>query len=109
MMVTGAGRAPAFKTISSKRASLGVSIPVIRDRPPEIFDCTTGDEKQELSIMIAIRLPILAPVIRAQSREPSLFISMFTTGLLSSGSMLARAFVITPPVNSGVDFTAVRR
>ncbi len=51
------------------------------------------------------RLLTFAPVIRAQSREPSLFISISTTGWLKLGSIVALALITTPPVSSGVRLT----
>ncbi len=44
MISTGAGSAPARKTMARSRASSVSKFPVMRASPPEIFSCITGAE-----------------------------------------------------------------
>ncbi len=97
MMVTGAGSAPARRTIARSLASCVVKLPSIWARPPAMRSRITGAEYTALSRMMASRLPTFSPVTRSNSFAPMLSKLIETRGSLNS-PMETRASVSTSPV-----------
>jgi len=70
MILTGAGRAPALRTMARSRASSVVKRPVIWAFPPDILSWITGAELTFLSSTMASLFFIFCPVSCSKSLAP---------------------------------------
>ena len=99
-MTTGAGRAPARRTIARSRASSTVNCPVITARPPGMRSFMRGAEYTLPSRMMARCLPTFCSVTSPKIRAPVGVNSIATCQLPGEfGSACTSARVSSAPLN----------
>ena len=99
-MFTGAGSAPARRTIARSVASSIVKEPVIWACPPEIRSWITGAEWTMPSRTMARRFLTFSPVIRSKSFAPWALNLMDTCGSPKRSPIWTLAFSRASPVRS---------